>query len=72
MANGGFSLTVLTFDDENDARGAVEALRQLDKAGRLNIEDTAVIRRDADGKLHVDNQVDRSVKSAPPLAACSA
>ena len=62
MANGGFSLVVITFDDENDARSAVKALRQLEKAGRLNIEDTAVIRRDADGKLHVDNQVDRSVK----------
>jgi uncharacterized membrane protein len=52
----------MTFDDENEARGVADSLRNLEKAGRLSINDTAVVRRDQDGKIHVDNQVDSSVK----------
>ena len=45
MEGRGFALVVFTFDDENEARGALEALRNLEKAGRLKIDDSAVIRR---------------------------
>jgi uncharacterized membrane protein len=62
MDGRGFALVVMTFDDVDEARNVVTALRNLEKAGRLSIDDTAVIRRDPDGKLHVDNQVDSSVK----------
>jgi uncharacterized membrane protein len=62
MESRGFALVVFTFDDENEARNALNALRNLEKAGRLSIDDSAVIRRAEDGKIHVDNKVDSSVK----------
>lgn len=62
MDTGGFRLVVVTFEDENEARNVLDALRNLQKAGQLSIDDSAVIRRDMDGKVHVDNQVDSSVK----------
>ena len=67
MENRGFALVVFTFDDENEAREAAHALRNIEKAGRLNIEDTAVIHRGADGKIHVDNQVSGAVKGGAAI-----
>jgi uncharacterized membrane protein len=67
MEGRGFALVVFTFDDENEARGALEALRNLEKAGRLKIDDSAVIRRGEDGKVHVDNKIDSSVKSGAAI-----
>jgi uncharacterized membrane protein len=67
MESRGFALVVFTFDDENEARGALEALRNLEKAGRLKIDDSAVIRRGEDGKVHVDNKIDSSVKSGAAI-----
>ena len=62
MEGQGFALVVFTFDDENEASGALQALRNLEKVGRLSINDSAVIRRGEDGKVHVDNKIDSSVK----------
>jgi uncharacterized membrane protein len=62
MEGRGFALVVFTFDDENEAADALNALQNLKKAGRLSIDDSAVIRRGEDGKIHVDNKVDSSVK----------
>ena len=67
MEGQGFALVVFTFDDENEAREAANALRNLEKAGRLNIEDSAVIRRGEDGKIHVDNQVSGAVKGGAAI-----
>jgi uncharacterized membrane protein len=67
MEGRGFALVVFTFDEENEARGALEALRNLEKAGRLKIDDSAVIRRGEDGKVHVDNKIDSSVKSGAAI-----
>ena len=62
MEGRGFALVVFTFDDENEARDALTALENLKKANRLSIDDSAVIRRGEDGKIHVDNKVDSSIK----------
>jgi uncharacterized membrane protein len=67
MDSGNFALVVLTFDEENEAREAANALHNIEKAGRLNIEDSAVIRRDPDGKIHVDNQVSGAVKGGAAI-----
>jgi len=67
MESQGFALVVFTFDDENEASGALNALRNLEKAGRLSINDSAVIRRGEDGKVHVDNKVDSSVKGGAAI-----
>lgn len=49
-------LVVLGFDTEDQARSALQALRGLEKDGRISFEDTAVITRDADGKVSVKNE----------------
>ena len=49
-------LVVLGFDTEEQAHGALKALRGLEKEGRISFEDTAVITRDPDGKVHVKNE----------------
>jgi len=67
MERQGFALVVFTFDEENEARSALDALRNLEKAGRLSIDDSAVIRRGEDGKIHVDNKVDSSVKGGAAI-----
>ena len=67
MEGQGLALVVFTFDDENEAREAANALRNLEKAGRLNIEDSAVIRRGEDGKIHVDNQISGAVKGGAAI-----
>ena len=67
MDRPSLALVVITFDDENGAREAVHALRNIEKAGRLNIEDSAVIRRDEDGKIHVDNQASGAVKGGATI-----
>jgi uncharacterized membrane protein len=67
MDRPGLALVVLTFAAANEAREAAHALRNIEKAGRLNIEDTAVIHRGADGKIHVDNQVSGAVKGGAAI-----
>jgi uncharacterized membrane protein len=67
MEGKGFALVVFTYDDENEARSALDALQNLQKAGRLSIDDSAVIRRGEDGKIHVDNKVDSSVKGGAAI-----
>jgi uncharacterized membrane protein len=49
-------LVVLGFDSEDQAQAALKGLRDLEKAGRISFEDTAVITRDAEGKVHVKNE----------------
>jgi len=61
------ALVVMTFNDETAARSVVNDLRKLEKAGRLNIDDTAVIRRGTDGKIHVDEEVDSAVKGGAAI-----
>ena len=67
MEGQGFALVVFTFDDENEASSALNALRNLQKVGRRKIDDSAVIRRGEDGKVHVDNKIDSSVKSGAAI-----
>src|SRR5689334_17964371 len=49
-------LVVLGFDTEDQAVSAMQSLRRLEKDGRISFEDTAVITRDPDGKVHVKNE----------------
>ena len=55
-------LIVLVFDDPATAGNLRETLRELDHERKLDLDDTAVVVKDADGKVHVDNQVDQGVK----------
>jgi uncharacterized membrane protein len=55
-------LVVLTFDDTHQAGEAFEALKKIEHSGRLTIDDSAVIVKDEDGKIHLQNQLDKGVK----------
>jgi len=54
------SLIVLAFDTMDEAEQVHEALVKGKKEGMLTIEDAAVVVKDAEGKVHVKNQVSRS------------
>jgi uncharacterized membrane protein len=56
-------LVVLMFDQETEAGKVRDALRGQERAGTLNLEDTAVVVRDAAGNLRVNNQVSDTTKA---------
>ncbi len=56
-------LVVLAFDDPDEAEKVHETLHKGEKGGYIDLKDSAVIVRDAEGKLHVKNEVDQGVKS---------
>jgi len=51
-------LLVITFGERETAGQAAERLKGLSKAHAANIEDMAVVEKDADGKAHVHHGVD--------------
>lgn len=53
------SLIVIAFDNVDEAEKVHAALVQGKKEGVLQIEDAAVIVKDAEGKVHAKNQVSR-------------
>ncbi len=55
-------LVVLTFDDTEQAGQALEALKQTQRSGALQIDDAAVIVKQESGKVEIQNQLDTSIK----------
>jgi uncharacterized membrane protein len=53
-------LLVITFGDRETAGQAGERLKGIQKAHAVNIDDMAVVERDADGKVHVHHGVDKA------------
>lgn len=58
MAN----LVVVTFANEDDAGRVRDSLRELQKSGRLSVDDAAVVVKDAEGKVHIKGEADTGVK----------
>jgi len=54
---------VVVFEGEEDASQARQGIRELQKAGRISLQDAAVVVKDADGKVSTRGEVDSSVKS---------
>lgn len=55
-------LVVMTFRKGDEAGQVRRTLRDLERAGSVSLDDAAVIVKDADGKIRVDNEVDCGVK----------
>jgi len=56
------NLLVITFKNIDEAGQVLEALEAEEHDHDISLDDTAVVRKDQDGTIHVDNEVDRGVK----------
>ena len=55
-------LISVVFDNEEEASQVRETLRKGQKQDLITLEDSAVVVRDEEGKMHIKNEVDRGVK----------
>lgn len=56
------NIIVITFDNSDEAGEVRDSLKKLEHGGYLNLDDSAVVVRDEQGKFHVHNELDRGVK----------
>lgn len=56
------NLIVIAFDTEDKAAEVLATMRSTEKHGFLNLEDTVVVKKDADGKVHSQNAMDKTTK----------
>jgi uncharacterized membrane protein len=62
-------LIVVGFDHFDDARRAMASLRGLERDDKIHFEDTALVQRDEDGKVHVKNEVSGTTEKATAVGA---
>jgi uncharacterized membrane protein len=55
-------LVVITFDDPESAGKVRHTLSSIQDTGHLSLNDSAVVVKDEDGKVHLKDEVDRGVK----------
>ena len=56
-------ILVITFEDENQALSVLKSLKNLEHQEMLNLDDAAVIVKNAEGKVQVKNMAERNVKA---------
>ena len=56
------NLIVIIYDDPNGAFAMRDTLKSVQHMGKIGLDDSAVVMKDADGKVHVKHQMDRGVK----------
>jgi len=57
-------LIAITFDGQEQAGEALKALREIEHQDLIHLTDTAVVRKDADGRVHTNNELDSGVEIA--------
>jgi uncharacterized membrane protein len=62
-------LIVVAFDRLEDARSAMRSLRELERAGKVEFEDTAIVERMPDGKTHVRDEVSGATETGAAVGA---
>ncbi len=62
-------LIAITFDGADDAAAALHSVRSLEHDAGLGLEDTAVVNKDADGKIHVKNEMSSGTETGAAVGA---
>jgi uncharacterized membrane protein len=56
------NILVITFEDEDQAVSVLKSLKNLEHQNLLNLNDAAVIVKDAEGKVEIKNMTESGVK----------
>jgi uncharacterized membrane protein len=59
----------VTFDGADDAASALKSVRALESAGRIKLQDSAVVRKDADGKVTLHNEAGSGTETGAIVGA---
>jgi uncharacterized membrane protein len=59
----------ITFDKADDAEAALRSVRSLEHLGKVGLEDTAVVRKDADGKVTFHNEASSGTETGAAVGA---
>lgn len=63
------SLVVVSFDSPDEAAAVLESLKGQTKYGNISFEDTAVVSKDAEGKVHVKNNVSHGTMTSTAIGS---
>lgn len=55
-------LIAVVFDDVNEASQVRETIRKEQRSDLISLDDSAIVVKDEEGKIHIKNEVDRGVK----------
>jgi len=59
----------VTFDGADDAASALRSIRAIEGADKIKLEDTAVVRKDADGKVTIHNEASSGTETGAVVGA---
>jgi uncharacterized membrane protein len=59
----------VTFDGADDAEAALRSIRSIEGADKIKLEDTAVVRKDLDGKVTIHNEVSSGTETGAVVGA---
>jgi uncharacterized membrane protein len=59
----------VTFDGADDADAALKSIRSVEHAGRIGLEDTAIVRKDAQGKVSFHNEMSSGTEAGTIIGA---
>jgi uncharacterized membrane protein len=62
-------LVAITFDGVDDASTALRTVRSLEHEGKIGLEDTAIVTKAADGKIHVKNEMSSGTETGAAVGA---
>jgi uncharacterized membrane protein len=63
------SLVVVSFESPDEAAAVLESLKAQTKYGNISFKDTAIVSKDAEGKVHVKNEVSQGTMTATGVGA---